>query len=94
MPPVYRMKWCRGSAHSVGAAAALHAEYTLPGVSQSVVITRMAGGRRLPEKESVASFAKHGATMVVFLSTSYLEGLPGAAPGGRICKGHTRSHCL
>lgn len=29
-----------------GAAAALHAEYTLPGVSQSVVITRMAGGRR------------------------------------------------
>ena len=58
-----------------GAAAALHAEYTLPGVSQSVVITRMAGRTPVPEKESVASFAKHGATMVVFLSTSYLEGL-------------------
>ena len=58
-----------------GAAAALPAEYTLPGVSQSVVITRMAGRTPVPERESVASFAAHGATMVVFLSTGLLPQL-------------------
>lgn len=58
-----------------GAAAALKAEYTLPGVSQSVVITRMAGRTPVPEKEEIASFAAHGATMVIFLSTGMLEQL-------------------
>lgn len=58
-----------------GAAAALRAEYTLPGVSQSVVITRMAGRTPVPERESIPSLAAHGATMVLFLSTSYLEAL-------------------
>ena len=58
-----------------GAAAALPAEYTLPGVSQSVVITRMAGRTPVPERESVASFAAHGATMVIFLSTGPLPQL-------------------
>ena len=56
-----------------GAAAALQAEYTLPGVSQSVVITRMAGRTPVPEKENLASFASHGSTMVIFLSTGLLE---------------------
>ena len=56
-----------------GAAAALNAEYTLPGVSQSVVITRMAGRTPVPEKEGIAEFAKHGSTMVIFLSTGLLE---------------------
>ncbi|MBQ6235316.1 MAG: precorrin-4 C(11)-methyltransferase [Clostridia bacterium] len=56
-----------------GAAAALNMEYTLPGVSQSVVITRMAGRTPVPECESVRSFAAHGATMVLFLSTGLLE---------------------
>ena len=56
-----------------GAAAALNMEYTLPGVSQSVVITRMAGRTPVPERESVRSFAAHGATMVLFLSTGLLE---------------------
>lgn len=56
-----------------GAAAALQAEYTLPGVSQSVVITRMAGRTPVPEKENLASFAKHGSTMVIFLSAGLLE---------------------
>ncbi len=56
-----------------GAASALCAEYTLPEVSQSVVITRMAGRTPMPERESVASFAKHGATMVLFLSSGLLE---------------------
>lgn len=56
-----------------GAAAALCAEYTLPDVSQSVVITRMAGRTPVPERESISSFAKHGSTMVIFLSSSLLE---------------------
>lgn len=58
-----------------GAAAALKVEYTLPGVSQSVVITRMAGRTPVPERESIRSFAKHKATMVIFLSMSLLKEL-------------------
>lgn len=58
-----------------GAAAALNLEYTLPNVSQSVIITRMAGRTPVPDKESIASFAAHNATMVVFLSTGLLEEL-------------------
>ena len=58
-----------------GAAAALCAEYTLPGVSQSVIITRMAGRTPVPEKEEIAKLAAHQATMVIFLSTGLLEGL-------------------
>ena len=58
-----------------GAAAALNLEYTLPGVSQSVIITRMEGRTPMPEKESIQSFAAHQASMVVFLSSSLLEEL-------------------
>ena len=57
------------------AAAALNAEYTLPDVSQTVIITRMAGRTPVPEKESIESFAAHQATMVIFLSTGMLEEL-------------------
>ena len=56
-----------------GAAAALRAEYTLPGVSQSVIITRLAGRTPVPEAESLASMASHGASMAVFLSSGMLE---------------------
>ena len=58
-----------------GAASALNLEYTLPDISQSVIITRMAGRTPVPEKESIESFAAHNATMVVFLSTGLLEEL-------------------
>jgi precorrin-4/cobalt-precorrin-4 C11-methyltransferase len=58
-----------------GAAAALNAEYTLPSVSQSVVITRMAGRTPVPDRESIRSFASHGCTMVIFLSSSLTEAL-------------------
>ncbi len=66
---------CPGVSSLCGAAAALKAEYTLPDVSQSVIITRMAGKTPVPEKESIASLAAHGATMVVFLSTGLLKDL-------------------
>lgn len=58
-----------------GAASALHLEYTLPGLSQSVVITRMEGRTKVPPKEEIRSFAAHRATMVLFLSAGLLERL-------------------
>ena len=56
-----------------GAAAALNAEYTLPGVSQSLIITRMAGRTPVPEKEQLALMAQHQASMVLFLSSGLLS---------------------
>ena len=56
-----------------GAAAALGAEYTLPGVSQTVIITRMEGRTPVPEGERLASLAVHGATMVIFLSIGLVD---------------------
>lgn len=56
-----------------GAASALNAEYTLPDVSQSVIITRMEGRTPVPEKERLRLMASHGCTMVLFLSTGLLE---------------------
>lgn len=61
-------KICPGVSSFCGAAAALKAEYTLPDVSQTVIITRMAGRTAVPERESISLLAAHGATMVVFLS--------------------------
>ncbi|MCB6993591.1 precorrin-4 C(11)-methyltransferase [bacterium 210820-DFI.6.37] len=58
-----------------GAAAALKAEYTLPDVSQTVIITRMAGRTPVPEKEEMSLLASHQATMAIFLSTGLLDSL-------------------
>ena len=58
-----------------GAAASLKAEYTLPDVSQSVIITRMEGRTPVPERESIRSFAAHKSTMVLFLSSGLTEEL-------------------
>lgn len=67
--------YCPGVSSFCGAASALNLEYTLPEISQSVIITRMAGRTPVPEKESIESFAAHHATMVVFLSTGLLKEL-------------------
>ena len=56
-----------------GAAAALCAEYTLPNVSQTVIITRMEGRTPVPEAEQLAKLAAHGATMVIFLSIGLVD---------------------
>ncbi len=56
-----------------GAAAALSAEFTLPDVSQSIIITRMAGRTPVPEKEGMRLMASHGCSMAIFLSTGLLE---------------------
>lgn len=63
---------CPGVSACFGAAASLHLEYTLPEVSQSLIITRMAGRTAVPEKESIESFAAHHASMAVYLSTGML----------------------
>ncbi|MBR0398080.1 MAG: precorrin-4 C(11)-methyltransferase [Eubacterium sp.] len=63
---------CPGVSSFFGAAAALHLEYTLPEVSQSIILTRAAGRTEMPEKESIKSFAAHHATMVLFLSAGLL----------------------
>lgn len=55
-----------------GAAAALKAEYTLPDVSQTVILTRMEGRTPVPEKEEIAKLASHQASMALFLSSGML----------------------
>lgn len=67
--------YCPGVSAFCGAASALNMEYTLPGISQTVIITRMAGRTPVPERESIAKLAAHGSTMVIFLSTGMLEKL-------------------
>ena len=66
---------CPGVSSFCGAAAALKAEYTLPDVSQTVIITRMEGRTPVPPKEKIHLLASHNATMVIFLSTGLLKEL-------------------
>lgn len=66
---------CPGVSACFGAAATLNLEYTLPGVSQSLIITRMRGRTEVPEKESIESFAAHRASMAIYLSAGMLEEL-------------------
>ncbi len=55
------------------AAASLHAEYTLPGLSQTLILTRMAGRTPVPERERLEKLAEHGASMALFLSAGMLD---------------------
>lgn len=64
---------CPGVSSFSGAAASLKLEYTLPGVSQSVIITRIEGRTKVPEAENIKSLAAHQATMVLFLSSGYAK---------------------
>jgi len=66
---------CPGVSACFGAAASLNLEYTLPGVSQSLIITRMEGKTKVPEKERIESLAVHQASMAIYLSAGMLEEL-------------------
>lgn len=66
---------CPGVSSFCGAAASLRAEYTLPDVSQTVILTRMEGRTPVPETEQFERLAAHGATMVIFLSAGQTEAL-------------------
>lgn len=62
-----------GVSSFVGAAAAINKEFTLPGVTQTVILTRMEGRTPVPEKESLESLAKHRASMCIFLSVHMID---------------------
>ena len=64
---------CPGVSSMSGVASALKVEYTLPDVSQTIIITRAEGRTEVPEKESLKSMACHKATMLLFLSSSLAE---------------------
>lgn len=64
-----------GVSSFLAAAAALKREYTLPGVSQTVILTRMEGRTAVPEAEQIEHLAAHGATMVIFLSVGEINRL-------------------
>ena len=62
-----------GVTSAFAAAAALKQELTLPEVSQTVIITRLAGRTPVPEKEQLSEIAKIGATLVIYLSVAMIE---------------------
>ena len=70
-------KWCACTrvTRAYTAAAALRQEYTLPGISQSVVITRLSGRTPMPAGEGMRTMAESGSTMVIFLSSGMLAEL-------------------
>jgi len=68
---------CPGVSSLNAAAAALRTEYTLPGVSQTVILTRATGKTPVPEREAIRPLAAHQATMVLFLSAGLLEAVSG-----------------
>lgn len=66
-----------GVSSFLAAAAVLKKEYTLPGVSQTVILTRMEGRTLMPPKEKLLDLARHNATMIIFLSVGMLDEMSG-----------------
>ena len=64
-----------GVSSFVATAAALKKEYTLPDVSQTIIITRMEGRTPMPPKEKLIDLAKHNASMCIFLSVGFMDEL-------------------
>ena len=86
---------CPGVGAFAAAAAALETEYTAPELTQSVIITRAEGRTPVPDRESLKSFAEHGATMVLYLSSALAVkvrdeltngGMPGNTPTAIVYK--------
>ncbi len=87
--------YCPGVSSLFGAAAAVKKEFTLPEESQSLIITRIGGRTKVPERESVKSLAGHGTSMAFFLSAGMGEelskelkegGYPGDTPAAIVYK--------
>ncbi|CAB1061231.1 Cobalt-precorrin-4 C(11)-methyltransferase (EC [Olavius sp. associated proteobacterium Delta 1] len=66
-----------GVTAAFAAAAALGIEYTLPEISQTLILTRMAGRTPVPQNEDLASLAKHQASMAIYLSISMIDDVAG-----------------
>lgn len=75
-----------GVSSFLAAAAAMPHELTLPGITQTVILTRMEGRTPVPEKESIKSLAAHKATMCIFLSVHMLDRLTGDLIAGGYTK--------
>ncbi len=73
---------CPGVSSMSAAAAVLSSEYTLPEVSQTVIVSRCAGRTPVPERESLEKLAKIGATLVLFLSAGFAEEVQAALLSG------------
>jgi len=64
---------CPGVSACFGAAAGLNLEYTLPGISQSLIITRAEGRTPVPDREGITSLAGHQTSMAIYLSAGMME---------------------
>jgi len=73
---------CPGISACFGAAAALNLEFTLPGVSQTLIITRLSGKTEVPAPEEVRLLASHHASMAIYLSAGMTERLSEELIGG------------
>ncbi len=73
---------CPGVSACFGAAAGLGIEYTLPDVSQTLIITRLEGRTKVPENESMPSLAAHGASMAIYLSAGMTAALSESLAAG------------
>ncbi len=62
-----------GISSFLAAAASLQREYTVPGGSQTLILTRMEGNTPVPEEEKLSFLAQHRASLAVFLSASLVE---------------------
>ena len=67
--------YCPGVSSLFGAASALKKEFTVPGGSQTLIITRMKGRTEVPEGESIRSLSSHHSSMAVFLSAGMIREL-------------------
>ena len=66
---------CPGVSACFGAASSLSLEYTLPDVSQTLILTRLSGKTDVPDSEAIESLAAHRASMAVYLSSGMLNEL-------------------
>lgn len=62
-----------GVTAAFAAAASMGIEYTLPEISQTLILTRLAGRTSVPESESLKSLAAHKATLVIYLSITLID---------------------
>ena len=83
-----------GVTAAFAAAAALKKEFTVPGFSQTLIITRRAGRTPVPEKEALKSLAAHRASMAIYLSTGMLDDTMQELVAGGYPGRHTGSGCL
>lgn len=86
-----------GVTAAFAAAAAMGIEYTLPEVSQTLILTRMAGRTPVPELEDLKALAAHQASMAIYLSISLVDKVQEAlaeayGPDGRCAVVYRASH--